>query len=177
MTEMEFYRCIVDGCTYSTVIFTGTKNNVCGHPKTPVPKNILSNTMRNVYHDIPKITLSENGKLFNGMTPERFSYSDFEYFDCLAELVFEKCNFASLDFIVNHDKLEKIILSDCAGLVTVKNLENFKCLNSLEIRGICKVKDLHILEKCDSLKSLSVPKGTNTGVFTKNINFEIKIIE
>lgn len=105
-----------------------------------------------------------------------FSVNKFKYLLHLQTIEFSSCPFPNLDFLAITQSLKKITLNTMDSLVSIEHIAKYPNLSHIRISGICKIKDLYTLTDCKNLKLLELPNGTNTGIFPKNIDFEIKMI-
>lgn len=99
----------------------------------------------------------------------------FKYLKNLTNIKFDGVTHPNLDFIAS-DNLEMIELYNMKNLTNISHLSKFKKLKRIIIKGNNQIKDLYTLAECTGLEYLEVPIGTNTGVFSKDIKFEIKVV-
>ena len=145
------------------------RNSSNGHTITLQPSNTT------------KLDISNGGDGYiyiNGFqdVQSSFSYDKLKYFGHLQTIQFSNCSFQNLNFLPITPTLTSIIIDNNSSLVSVEYLTRLQNLQTIEIRKVCKVKDLHTLVECPKLKTLKLPTGTNTGCFPKVVNFEIAMV-
>ena len=107
----------------------------------------------------------------------KLCYPDFSIFSIVStieQLTLEGHVFDSLNPFVNNKNLRTIKLVT-TKIENISLLTTFNHLEEIEIDH-SGINDLHELIHCPSLKKLSLPIGTNTGVFPHDVQFQITMI-